>query len=135
MKLLFLTPGCFDKGGISRYSRYQIKAWREILGEENVHVLSLLGPDENSFEEAFPVTFSAGGVAWMHKIRFTAMAAREAPKSIHAVSASRGSEIVKATACLSRRGGGGVSDSVSMRRIATIKPHTTAVSEDTEAKR
>ncbi|MER8548323.1 glycosyltransferase family 4 protein [Mesorhizobium sp. M1169] len=50
-KVLFVTPGCFDKGGISRYSRYQIRALRNILGEENVRVYSLTGPDGTGFED------------------------------------------------------------------------------------
>lgn len=63
MRILYLTPGCFDKGGISRYCRYQITALRELVGSENVRVLSLLGPDENSFEEPFRTTFYSGNVA------------------------------------------------------------------------
>lgn len=55
MRILYLTPGCFDKGGISRYSRYQISALREVCGSENVRVLSLLGPDANAFEDSFGV--------------------------------------------------------------------------------
>ena len=55
MKVLYLTPGCFDKGGISRYNRYQINALQELCGLENVGVLSLLGPDEDQFEEPFKV--------------------------------------------------------------------------------
>lgn len=54
-RLLYLTPGCFDKGGISRYSRYQIEALRQLLGAENVRVLSLLGPDVDDFEAPFEV--------------------------------------------------------------------------------
>ncbi len=54
-RILHLTPGCFDKGGISRYSRYQIEALREISGKENIRALSLLAPDENSLEDAFHV--------------------------------------------------------------------------------
>lgn len=57
MRILYLTPGCFDKGGISRYSRYQISALREIYGDENVRVLSLLGPDKESLEEDFEVYY------------------------------------------------------------------------------
>lgn len=55
MKILYLTPGVFDKGGISRYTRFQIQALRELIGEENLIVLSLLGPkgSENDFEESF----------------------------------------------------------------------------------
>jgi phosphatidylinositol alpha-1,6-mannosyltransferase len=55
LRTLFITPGCFDKGGISRYSRYQIAALREIVGEENLRVYSLLGPDSKSFEEPIDV--------------------------------------------------------------------------------
>lgn len=54
-KTLFITPGCFDKGGISRYSRYQIAALRKIVGVENLRVYSLLGPDSKSFEEPLNV--------------------------------------------------------------------------------
>lgn len=55
MRILYLTPGCFDKGGISRYSRYQISALRTIYGADNVRALSLLGPDEDGIEAAFDV--------------------------------------------------------------------------------
>ena len=54
-KILFVTPGCFDKGGISRYNRYQIKALRELYGKDQVRVLSLLGPDANQIEEELKV--------------------------------------------------------------------------------
>lgn len=57
MKILFITPGCFDKGGISRYSRYQISALREIYGKDSIQVISFLGPDKDSFEESFEVTW------------------------------------------------------------------------------
>lgn len=70
MKVLFLTPGCFDKGGISRYSRYQIRALGNIVGEENVFVHSLLGPGSDDFEEEFPVSKFAGGTSLGNKITF-----------------------------------------------------------------
>lgn len=70
MKILFLTPGCFDKGGISRYSRYQVTALRELFGEKNIHVLSLLGPEQDSFEEPFEVTWHAGSNTIWQQIRF-----------------------------------------------------------------
>jgi len=56
-RILYLTPGCFDKGGISRYCRYQISALRDLYGAENVSALSLMGPDENGFEEPFYVAW------------------------------------------------------------------------------
>lgn len=56
-RVLYLTTGCFDKGGVSRYSRYQIQALRELLGTENVRAFSLLGSDEHGFEEPFDVAW------------------------------------------------------------------------------
>lgn len=61
MRVLYLTPGCFDKGGISRYARYQIRALRELVGTANVRVLSLLGPDAESFEERFDIDWHGSG--------------------------------------------------------------------------
>ena len=61
MRILYLTPGCFDKGGISRYSRYQISALREICSSANVRALSLLGPDAEAFEERFEVDWHGRG--------------------------------------------------------------------------
>lgn len=71
-KILYLTPGCFDKGGISRYNRYQITALRELQGEQNVRVLSLLAPAEGDFEEPFEVTWHAWGIAKTSKLAFIA---------------------------------------------------------------
>ena len=52
-----MTTGCFDKGGVSRYSRYQISALRTLAGEENVRVLSILGRGKADFETPFSVTW------------------------------------------------------------------------------
>lgn len=70
MKVLYLTPGCFDKGGISRYSRYQIQALRELLGTEHVRVLSLLGPRPGDFETPFEVYWHSAGNSLWQKLRF-----------------------------------------------------------------
>lgn len=70
MKILYLSPGVFDKGGISRYNRYQISALREICGESNVKVLSLYGPDKESFEEEFKVTWHGTGFNTRSKILY-----------------------------------------------------------------
>jgi phosphatidylinositol alpha-1,6-mannosyltransferase len=72
LKTLYITPGCFDKGGISRYSRYQISALREILGPENITALSLLGPDEESFETPFTIDWYSGTTSFASKMAFTA---------------------------------------------------------------
>ena len=88
-RILYLTPGCFDKGGISRYSRYQIEALRSMggaqgppqtplgagAGDDHVRVLSLLGPDADSFEEPFAVDFHAWGNGPGAKLAFVARAA------------------------------------------------------------
>jgi phosphatidyl-myo-inositol dimannoside synthase len=67
MKILYLTPGCFDKGGISRYNRYQITACRELFGEANIRVISLLGPAPDDFEDEFPVTWHGSGTGIISK--------------------------------------------------------------------
>ncbi len=58
MRILYLTPGVFDKGGISRYNRFQIRALREAFDEENVRVFSLMGRQPGDLEEPFSVAFS-----------------------------------------------------------------------------
>lgn len=70
MKIFYLTPGCFDKGGISRYSRYQIDAFGELIGRENVFVFSVLGPSQEDFEEPFDVTYFAGGTSFLHRLAY-----------------------------------------------------------------
>jgi phosphatidylinositol alpha-1,6-mannosyltransferase len=70
MKILYLTPGCFDKGGISRYNRYQIQALRELYGDANVRVLSLLGPRPGDFEEPFTVNWHGKGIDGVSKVKY-----------------------------------------------------------------
>jgi len=64
MKVLYITPGVFDKGGISRYGRYQIQALRDLLGASSVCVVSMAGPRPDQLERPFQVdwTSSATGV-------------------------------------------------------------------------
>jgi phosphatidylinositol alpha-1,6-mannosyltransferase len=71
MRFLYLTTGCFDKGGVSRFSRYQLRAARELYGPDNVRCLSLLGPDEQSFEEPCTVTWHGTRGGLVNKLRFT----------------------------------------------------------------
>lgn len=59
--ILYLSPGVFDKGGVSRYCRYQVNALRELCGSESVEVHSLLPPDEHAFEQPFSVSFASFG--------------------------------------------------------------------------
>lgn len=87
MKVLYLTPGCFDKGGISRYSRYQISALRELLGGDQVRVLSLLGPDSTSFEETFKADWYGGMDSFFTRVSFVVQIVIQAflwrPQVIH----------------------------------------------------
>lgn len=69
-KILYITPGCFDKGGISRYNRYQIRCIKELYGEASVRVVSLLGPSDNNIEETFEVYWNGGSNFFLSKIRF-----------------------------------------------------------------
>jgi len=71
MKILYLTPGCFDKGGISRYNRYQIQALRDLYNNQNIRVLSLAGPKADDFEDPFEVYWHANGPDLISKIKFT----------------------------------------------------------------
>jgi phosphatidylinositol alpha-1,6-mannosyltransferase len=70
-KILYLTPGCFDKGGISRYNRYQIRALRELEGSLSIRVVSLLGKYEGDFEDDFKVDWQGWGASLSSKLAFT----------------------------------------------------------------
>jgi phosphatidylinositol alpha-1,6-mannosyltransferase len=70
LKILYITTGCFDKGGISRYSRYQIVALREIFGVENVFAMSLRGVEHDSIEENFKVEYAGKGNGKLEQIKF-----------------------------------------------------------------
>ncbi len=69
-KVLFISPGCFDKGGISRYNRFQIQSLREIYGQQQVKVLSLLGPDKNAFEDPIDVVWHGKALNFKNKVFF-----------------------------------------------------------------
>lgn len=55
MRILYLTPGLFDKGGIARYGRYQVSALRDMPGKNSVDVLSLMAPAPGGLESPFSV--------------------------------------------------------------------------------
>jgi phosphatidylinositol alpha-1,6-mannosyltransferase len=55
MKVLVLTPGVFDKGGISRYGRFQIRALRAAFGDASVQVMSLVGRRADDLEQPLAV--------------------------------------------------------------------------------
>jgi phosphatidylinositol alpha-1,6-mannosyltransferase len=79
MKILVLTPGVFDKGGIARYGRFQIRALRESFGEPAVRVLSMLGRQIDDLEEPFHVDWSGPlPLTRVSRLYFAAAAARQA---------------------------------------------------------
>lgn len=72
MKILYLATDVFSKGGIPRYSRYQIVALKELYGENNVFVFSLHKPKEdNLFEDDFKVQYVQGGISFRDKMFFS----------------------------------------------------------------
>jgi phosphatidyl-myo-inositol dimannoside synthase len=75
-RVLYLTPGCFDKGGVSRYSRYQIRAMRESWGAANVCAVSLMGPDQDSLEDPFDVAWNGKSTRLIDKMGFSLQAAK-----------------------------------------------------------
>jgi len=70
IRILYLSSGCFDKGGISRYNRYQITALRELIEPDNVRVISLAGRQDGDFEELFEVSWTGSGPDILGKVRF-----------------------------------------------------------------
>jgi phosphatidylinositol alpha-1,6-mannosyltransferase len=87
-RILYLTTGCFDKGGVSRYSRYQVQALRELFGDNSVRTMSLLGPKDGDFETPFTVDWYGRGSDVIGKSIFAAECMRNAlvdrPMIIHA---------------------------------------------------
>jgi phosphatidylinositol alpha-1,6-mannosyltransferase len=65
-----LTPGSFDKGGISRYTRYQISALRDVYGKKGVRVYSVLGPSNDDLETPFAIDWWSGGIRPTQKLAF-----------------------------------------------------------------
>ncbi|RLG58349.1 MAG: hypothetical protein DRN95_04465 [Candidatus Hydrothermarchaeota archaeon] len=71
MRILLLATDVFSKGGIPRYTRYQIRALRELIGDKNVLVLSLCSKNESSFEDSINIEYEGSGTSFKSKILFT----------------------------------------------------------------
>jgi phosphatidylinositol alpha-1,6-mannosyltransferase len=56
--VLFLSPGLFDKGGIARYGRFQVRAIEETFGATSLRALSLMGPAPGDLESSLAVAWS-----------------------------------------------------------------------------
>jgi hypothetical protein len=65
--VLYLSIGLRAKGGIAPYSRYQIRAFRELLGPQNITVLSLIVPGTNEFETEFRIDYEEQGLGFFRK--------------------------------------------------------------------
>ena len=80
-----MSPGLFDKGGISRYGRYQVAALREILGPDRVEALSVRLPQAGDFETGFEDVWhpAAGGLTG--KLQFAAKALSAALRRKHQI--------------------------------------------------
>lgn len=76
MKVLYLTLGVFDKGGIARYGRYQVSALRDMLGDDSIDVLSLMAPDDDAFESPFSVRWHGPTSKRLRRIRMVWRALR-----------------------------------------------------------
>lgn len=88
---------------MSRYSRYQIQALRELFGETSVRTMSLLGPNARDFETPFTVDWYGRGNDFIGKSIFAAECIRNAlvnrPMVIHAAHVNL-APLAKATANL-----------------------------------
>ncbi len=58
MKIIHISPGLFDKGGIARYNRFQVSALRQGFGPDQVQVFSLAGRRHDDLEEPFAVDYA-----------------------------------------------------------------------------
>jgi len=74
MRVLYLGTDLFNKGGIERYSRYQIRSLREGLGPGSVDAFSLNPKTENAFEEPIEVAYSGGPRGPRSKLSYSARA-------------------------------------------------------------
>jgi len=74
-RLVYLSPGLFDFGGIARYGRYQVRALRA-AAQGAVRAASLHAPTvESTFADPVAVDFVGGGVASRSKFAYALRAA------------------------------------------------------------
>ncbi len=80
MRILYLSPGLFDKGGIARYGRYQVQALRD--AGHALSVFSLMGRRPDDFETPFAVAWAGDAVLRKRtRVRFSAAAALAAART------------------------------------------------------
>jgi phosphatidylinositol alpha-1,6-mannosyltransferase len=74
MKFLYLGTDLHGKGGIPRYSRFQIRALREAHGSESVQVLCLNPIGDDPFEQPLEVRWIGRGVSAPARLEFVGRA-------------------------------------------------------------
>ena len=75
--VLYFATNVFSKGGIERYTRAQIQALRELVGNRKVTTLVLHGPGSDQIEEPFSVEFIGKGPSVMGRLHFCVRATIE----------------------------------------------------------
>src|ERR1700730_705339 len=70
VKVLYLSIGLRARGGIARSRRDQIRALGELVGSENLFVLSLIGRGSNDFETDFSINYEVRGLGFVSEMQF-----------------------------------------------------------------
>jgi phosphatidylinositol alpha-1,6-mannosyltransferase len=78
MKVLYLGTNLLSKGGIPRYSRYQVRALRESWGTDAVDVFCLHPEGDDDFEDPFELDWVGGGTGRVSRLHFAARAIHRA---------------------------------------------------------
>jgi phosphatidylinositol alpha-1,6-mannosyltransferase len=78
MRVLYLGTDLLSKGGIQRYSRYQVRALREAYGADAVDVFCLHPQGDDDFEDPLELDWIGGGPGTLSRLRFAARAVRRA---------------------------------------------------------
>lgn len=74
MRVLYLGTNLLSKGGIQRYSRYQVRALREAYGADAVDVFCLHPQRDDDFEDPFRLEWIGGGAGSVSRLHFAARA-------------------------------------------------------------
>jgi phosphatidylinositol alpha-1,6-mannosyltransferase len=71
VEILFLSIDLYSRGGIQRYSRYQLRALSESLRHARITACSLVSPGEDAFEDAPRVRISGGRRRFRDRLLFS----------------------------------------------------------------
>lgn len=70
-KILYIAINLNNKGGISRYCRYQITSLKGSFGTRNVRVFSLINSTNYDFEDKIPIDYQGKGLSFISKLLFS----------------------------------------------------------------